>query len=157
MKKIVAPLLIALAAIVFLPLHPCPAAGHGIGIDLIRLVDENQDGGMVNVHGQVGITADTALSLGYAKGDDLTIIDAGVKYYFGRYMNSPFIQLGAARFDHDIGTDTGFAGSLGLEHMLTSHIGFSSAVRVIAGVDREIAGYPASPLFQAVFSLMFAF
>lgn len=155
MKKIVALCLIALAAVVFF--HPRPATAHGIGIDLIKLVDENQDGGMVNVHGQVGITGDTALSLGFAKGDHLTIIDAGVKYYFGRYMNSPFIQLGAARFDHDIGNDTGFVGSLGLEHMLTSHIGFSSAVKVIAGVDREIAGYPASPLFQAVFSLMFAF
>ena len=51
--------IIALAAVVFLP--PGQAAGHGIGIDLIRLVDENQDDGMLNIHGQVKVADDIAL------------------------------------------------------------------------------------------------
>lgn len=155
MKKIQLTLIIALFAAVFS--FPEPAAGHGIGIDLIKLVDENQDGGMWNVHGQAGIGGDIALHLGYARGDALRIVDVGVKYYFGRYMNSPFIHLGAGHFDHDAGSDTGFIGALGLERMLTTHIGFSSAAKITAGADHDYLGYPESPIFQATFSLMLAF
>lgn len=133
------------------------AAGHGIGIDLIRVIDENQDGGMWNIHGQAGIGGDIALHLGYARGDALTIVDVGVKYYFGRYMNSPFIHLGAGHFDHDAGSDTGFIGALGLERMLTPHIGFSSAAKITTGANHDYLGYPESPIFQATFSLVLAF
>lgn len=155
MKKIQLTLIIALFAAGFS--FPEPASGHGIGIDLIKLVDENQDGGMWNIHGQAGIGGDIALHLGYARGDALTIVETGVKYYFGRYMNSPFILLGAGYFDHDAGSDTGFIGALGLERMLTTHIGFSGAAKVTAGADHDYLGYPKSPIFQATFSLMVAF
>lgn len=112
---------------------------------------------MWNIHGQAGIGGDIALHSGYARGDALTIVEAGVKYYFGRYMNSPFIQLGIGWFDHDLGNDTGFIGAFGLERMLTSHIGFSSAAKITAGADHNYLGYPESPIFQATFSLMLAF
>lgn len=148
-------MIIALFAAVFS--FPGQSAGHGIGIDLIKLVDENQDGGMWNVHGQAGIGGDFALALGYARGDALSIVEVGVKYYFGRYMNSPFIHLGAGHFDHDAGSDAGFIGALGLERMLTAHIGFSSAVKITTGADHDYLGYPESPIFQATFSLMLAF
>ena len=156
MKKLL-PQLVIIALTVILISQPGEVAGHSIGIDLIRLVDENQDGGMMNIHGQVGISGDSALSLGYARGDDMTIIDAGLKYYFGRYMASPFVQLGVGYFDHDLGNDVGFIGLFGLEGRVARHIGFSSAVKMTAGVDRKFFYHTASPVFHAVFSLMVVF
>jgi hypothetical protein len=148
-------LIIALAVIVFT--LPGQAAGHGIGIDLIRLADENQDGGMLNIHGQIKVADDIALAAGYAKGDEVVLSDVGVKYYLGRYMDSLFLQAGICFFRHDAGNDNGFVGAFGLDYKLMRHLAFSSAFRIITDVDHDYWGYPESPVFQAAFSLMFAF
>lgn len=154
--KMFSPLLIvALTAVVFL--IPGQAAGHGIGIDLIRLVDENQDDGMLNIHGQIKFADDIALCAGYAKGDEVALSDVGVKYYLGRYMDSLFLQAGICFFRHDAGNDNGFVGAFGLDYKLMQHLAFSSAFRIITGVDHDYWGYPESPVFQAAFSLMFIF
>jgi hypothetical protein len=148
-------LIIALAVVVFA--LPGQAAGHGIGIDLIRLLDENQDGGMLNIHGQIKVADDIALCAGYAKGDEAVLSDVGLKYYLGPYMNSLFLQAGICFFRHDTGNDNGFIGAFGLDYKLMQHLAFSSAFRIITGVDHEYRGYPESPIFQAAFSLMLAF
>ncbi len=155
MKKNSLSLIITLAAVVFI--LPGQASGHGIGIDLIRLFDENQDDGMINIHGQIKIVDDIALTGGYARGDELVISNAGIKYYLGRYMDSLFLQAGICFFRHDTGNDNGFIGAFGLDYKLMRHLAFSSAFRVITGVDHDYRGYPEAPIFQAVFSLMFAF
>jgi hypothetical protein len=157
MKKIFPFAIIALAAVVFL--LPVQAAANriGIGFDLIRLVDENQDDGMLNIHGQVKVADDIALCAGYAKGDEVALSDVGVKYYLGRHMDSLFLQAGICFFRHDAGNDNGFVGAFGLDYKLMRHLAFSSAFRIITGVDHDYWGYPESPLFQAAFSLMLAF
>jgi hypothetical protein len=155
MKKFFLSLIFTLAAIGFT--LPGQAAAHGIGIDLIRLFDENQDGGMVNIHGQVKVAEDIALTGGYAKGDEAAISDVGLKYYLGRYMDSLFLQAGILFFRHDTGNDNGFVGAFGLDYKLMRHLAFSSAFRIITGVDHDYWGYPESPVFQATFSLMVAF
>ena len=138
-------------------LLPVQASGHGFGFDIIRLVDKNQDDGMINVHGQVGLTGDTALTLGYASGDDLTILDAGFKYYFGRYVDSVFIQLGIGYYDHDHDDDFGFVCSFGYERRLARYLAVSGSVRMVAGVDEQVIGYPETPVFQPTLSIMIVF
>ena len=155
MKSFSQSLIIALAAFIFN--LPGQAAGHGIGIDLIRLVDENQDDGMLNIHGQIKVADDIALCAGYAKGDEVVLSDVGVKYYLGRYMDSLFLQVGICFFRHNAGNDNGFIGAFGLDYKLMRHLAFSSAFRIITGVDHDYWGYPESPVFQAAFSLMLAF
>ena len=137
---------------------PGQAAGHGIGLDVVKLVDQNQDGGMFNVHGQVALTGDTAVSLGYAGGDDLTILDAGIKHYFGRYMDSLFLHFGIGYHDHDRhGSDLGFIAALGYERKLATYLAVSGSVKMVAGVDEEVIGYPETPVFQPTLSIMIAF
>ncbi|MFU8780531.1 MAG: hypothetical protein ACNA71_05845, partial [Kiritimatiellia bacterium] len=51
------------------------ASQFGIGLDIIRIVDKNQDDGMANIHAQIGLSSDTALTLGYARGDNLLILE----------------------------------------------------------------------------------
>ena len=155
MKKFFPFVIFVIAAVVFLP--PGQAAGHGIGIDLIRLVDENQDGGMLNIHGQIKVADDIALYAGYAKGDEVALSDVGLKYYLGPHMDSLFLQAGICFFRHDAGNDNGFVGAFGLDYKLMRHLAFSSAFRIITGVDHDYWGYPESPVFQAAFSLMLAF
>ena len=155
MKTFSLSLIFAMATVI--SITPGQAAAHGIGIDLIRLFDENQDGGMLNIHGQIKLADDIALFAGYAMGDELVISDAGVKYYLGRYMDSLFLEAGICFFRHGTGNANGFVGAFGLDYRLMRHLAFSSAFRVIADVDHDYWGYPEPPVFQAAFSLMFIF
>jgi opacity protein-like surface antigen len=134
------------------------AARHGIGLDIIRLVDKNQDNGMANIHGQIGLTGDTAIALGYASGDNLVIIEAGIKYYFSRYFDGAFLQFGIGYYDHDSnGDDFGFVAGLGYEQHLNDFLAVSWAIKMAAQVDEDIIGYPETPVFQPAMSVMITF
>jgi len=134
------------------------AAFNGIGLDIIRLVDKNQDNGMANVHGQIGLTSDTALALGYASGDNLLILECGIKYYFSSYFDGVFLQFGLGYYDHDQnGDDFGFVTALGYEQPLNNFLAVSWAIKMTAEVDAEIIGYPETPVFQPAMSVMFTF
>ncbi len=156
MKKIAAFLLLTLLSVIFvLPGH---AKAHGVGMDIIRLVDKNQDDGMFNIHGQIGVAGDTAITLGFSSGDDLSILDGGLKYYFGRYLNSLFLGFGIGYYDHDVhGDDFGFVFALGYERSLTDFLAVSGSVRMVAGIDEEIIGYGETPVFQPTLSIMITF
>lgn len=143
--------------VVIAVIWPGQAAGHGIGADIIRWADGNQDGGMKNIYGQLAIAGDAALILGYSTGDDLTIWEGGARYYFGRYMNATFLQLGIGYHDRNGDDDYGFIGALGYERKLTGYIAVSGAVQIIAGVDRAVMGYDKAPVFQPVMRVMVAF
>jgi hypothetical protein len=133
-------------------------ARHAIGMDIIRLVDKNQDGGMANVHGQIGLTRDSALALGYAKGDDSMILDFAFKYYFGAYFNGASLQFGIGYYDHDRhGDDFGFVLGLGYEKHLNDFLALSWTMRMVAQVDEPIIGYRETPVFQPAMSIMITF
>ena len=134
------------------------AASHGIGLDIIRLVDKNQDQGMANVHGQIGLSRDTAFALGYAEGDSLMILNGGIKYYFSGYFDGAFLQFGIGYYDHDSsGDDFGFVTSIGYERHLNAFLAVSWAINMTAQVDEEIIGYPETPVFQPAMSIMATF
>ncbi|RFA29148.1 hypothetical protein CAI21_10275 [Alkalilimnicola ehrlichii] len=133
------------------------SAGYGLGIDVIRLVDKNQDGGMTNVYWQHGLSRDSALILGYSSGDDLTIIDAAYKHYFGAYTNSVFLQLGAGYYDGRNDSDLGLVAAIGYERRLARHLAASGSVRMIADVDEHLIGQRETPVFQPTLGLMLVF
>ena len=156
MKKIAVFLALGLLSVISLPTGQAEA--HGVGMDIIRLVDKNQDDGMFNIHGQIGVAGDAAVALGFSSGDDLTIVDGGLKYYFGRYLNSLFLQFGVGYYDHDIhGDDFGFVCALGYERGLTDFLAVSGSVKMVAGVDEEIIGYGETPVFQPTLSILITF
>src|SRR5690606_9425257 len=60
-----------------------PASDFVIGIDLIRVVDKNQDDGLDNIWFQFSTSGNGAVLIGYASGDNLTVLDVGYKHYLG--------------------------------------------------------------------------
>lgn len=134
------------------------AARHGVGLDIIRLVDKNQDQGMANIHGQVGLSRDTAFALGYSKGDSLLILETGIKYYFSGYFDGAFLQFGLGYYDHDSnGDDFGFVTGLGYELSLNDYLAVSWAIKMVAQVEEDIIGYRETPVFQPAMSIMATF
>lgn len=143
-----------LAAFVF---SPVPALASGLGIDLVRLVDGNQDDGMTNFYGQLALAGGGAVVAGYSSGDHLNIVDVAYKHYFGRYARGPFVQVGAGYYDGSHDDDLGFVGSLGYEHRIARHLSISGSARIVAGVDESIIGYREVPVFQPTLGVMLVF
>jgi hypothetical protein len=152
-KKTAAVLLAALAAVCAAPAQ----ASNGLGIDVIRLIDENQADGMANLYWQHRLAGGGALILGYSSGDNLNIVDFAYKHYLGRYADSLFLQAGLGYYDGRDDDDLGFVGSLGYERRLGKHLVASGSVRMIAGVDEAVARQGAMPLFQPTLGLMLTF
>ena len=150
----------AFLIIVAVILFPGRAAGHGIGTDFIRLFDRNQGSGsgMINIHGQIGVAGDAAVTLGYAGDDNLVILESGIKYYFGRYMDSSFIQLGIGYYDRDTHRrDFGLIPVIGYERKLSRYLAISGTIRMVAGVDADVIGYNKSPVFQPGLSILITY
>jgi hypothetical protein len=155
MKRI---LIVVILVIGHLTLSNVTAARNSIGLDIIRLVDKNQDQGMANVHGQIALSRDTALALGYAEGDSLMIMNAGIKFYFSGYFDGAFLQFGLGYYDHESnGDDFGFITSVGYEKHLNDFLAVSWAIKMAAQVDEDIIGYPETPVFQPAMSIMATF
>ncbi|MBA3979332.1 MAG: hypothetical protein C0462_01895 [Alcanivorax sp.] len=144
------------AAVVLACAAPVQAADYGIGIDLIRVIDQNQDDGMFNVFVQAPAGAG-ALYAAYASGDNLNIVELAYKHYLGGRMNGAFFQAGVGYYDGNNDDDLGFVGAFGYERKLAKHFAVSGAVRMVAGVDENLIGYRETPVYQPVLGFMLAF
>ena len=133
------------------------ANGWGIGIDVVRLIDGNQDDGMFNIFAQAPVAPSGAVVVGHAKGDNLTIIEGGYKHYLGSRLDSAFFQVGLGYYDIDVDDDVGFIGHAGFEKRVARHIVVTGSVKMIAGIDETIIGYPETPVFQPTLGVMLAF
>ena len=136
---------------------PAFGAGYGVGIDVVRLIDENQDQGMFNLFLQVPVAATGALVVGHAKGDNLTVIDVSYKHYLGSRLDRAFFQAGVGYYDADFDDDLGFVGQVGYERRLAKHFVVTGSVKMIAGIDEAIIGYPETPVYQPTLGVMLAF
>ena len=132
-------------------------SGFGLGIDVVRLIDENQDQGMFNLFLQVPVAAPGALIIGHAKGDNLTVLDVSYKHYLGSRLDSAFFQAGVGYYDADFDDDLGFVAQVGYERRLAKHFVVTGSVKMVAGVDEAIIGYPETPVYQPVLGVMLAF
>mgnify|MGYP005753053913 FL=1 len=134
-----------------------PAADFGIGMDLIRTVDKNQDDGLDNLWFQFGTSGNGAVLIGYASGDNLTVLDVAYKHYMGGRLNSVYFQAGAGYYDDDTNDDLGFVGAVGYERKLAKHFTIGGSAKLIAGVDEALLGTLDTPVFQPTLSVAFVF
>jgi hypothetical protein len=152
--KLLPALLLTLASVCALPAH---AANFGLGMDLIRTIDQNQDDGLDNFWFQFGTSANGAVLLGYAKGEELRVIDVAYKHYMGGRLNSVFFQAGAGYYENDTEEDLGFVGAIGYERKLAKHFTIGGSAKLIAGVDETLLGTVDTPVFQPTLSVAFVF
>ena len=151
-------LLSALAVALLMTAPLSHASGWGLGTDVIRILDRNQDpDGLFNLFMQVPAGYSGGLVLGYSSGDRLNIAEVGYKHYPGSVMNGAFFQAGAGWYDTDEDDEFGMVGKIGYEHRLARHFVVTGAVRAVVGVDEAIIGQPETPVYQPMLGFMLAF
>ncbi len=136
------------------------ATGWGVGTDIIRFVDQNQDDdGLFNLFVQAPAGYSGALVLGYASSDDLDILDVGYKHYMSGRFNGTYFQAGVGYYDNDRvnDDDLGFVGKVGYEHRLARNFAVTGAVRMVAGVDEDVIGYRETPVYQPMLGVLVTF
>ena len=146
-----------LLSITLLGSLPARAAEFGLGMDLVRLIDQNQDEGMDNLWFQFATSGNGAVMFGYASGETLTILDVACKHYLGGRLDSVFFQAGAGYYDNDVTDDLGFVGAIGFERKLAKHFTVGGSVKLIAGVDEVLLNTVETPVFQPTLSVALVF
>lgn len=136
---------------------PARAAEFGLGMDLVRVIDQNQDDGMENLWFQFATSGKGAVLIGYASGDSLTILDVAYKHYLGGRQDSVFFQAGAGYYDNDVIDDLGFVGAVGYERKLAKHFTVGGSVKLVAGVDEALLNTVETPVFQPTLSVALVF
>ena len=154
MKKLSVLLLVVASTLISLPTR---AADFGLGMDLVRAIDRNQDDGMFNLWFQFATSGNGALLLGYSSGDNLTILDVGYKHYLGARLNSVYFQGGVGYYDANNDDDIGFVGAVGYERKVAKHFTVGGSVKMIVGVDEALLGVRETPAFQPTLSVAVVF
>ncbi|GAB6095320.1 hypothetical protein JCM14469_15720 [Desulfatiferula olefinivorans] len=130
---------------------------HSLSIDVIRIADEAQFEGLMNLYYQCSIDKTSAVVIGLSHGHDVTLVEAAYKYYIGKYFQGPFAQVGLVVGDYDGDTEGGVTGALGYEHSLTRHLVAVGAVEMTVGsMDHPVTG-DQDPIFRSILGLTFAF
>jgi hypothetical protein len=130
---------------------------HSLNIDVIRIVDEAQFEGLMNLYYQCSIDKTSAVVIGLSHGHDVTLVEGAYKYYIAKYFDGPFAQVGLVIGDYDGDTEAGVTGALGYERSLTRHLVVSGAVEMTVGsMDHPVTG-DQDPIFRSILGLTFAF
>ncbi len=150
-------LILSLICIFTLPALTFAGMQHSIGVDIIRTVDRAQYDALFNISYQGSLSKKTAIVASISADDDYTIGDLGFKYYFKRYFDGPFAQVGFNVGDYDGDTEFGVSGSLGFEKSIVRHLVISCAVEMLAGTMDNYATGDNDPIFRPILSVIFAF
>ncbi len=71
-------------------------------------------------HYQFPLTKRTAVVGGFSTGDDVTIAEIAYKYYYEKYFDGPFGQVGLSVGDYFDDTEFGITGAIGFEKSILS-------------------------------------
>lgn len=130
---------------------------HSLNIDVIRIADEAQYRGLMNIYYQCSLDKHSAVVIGLSNGHDVTLFEGAYKYYIAKYFDGPFAQAGLVIGDYDDDTEVGVTGALGYEMSLTRHLVVSGAVEMTVGsMDHPVTG-DRDPIFRPILGLTFAF
>lgn len=130
---------------------------HSLHIDVIRIMDEAQYRGLMNIFYQMSIDKRSAVVVGLSHGHDVTLFEGAYKYYIAKYFDGPFAQVGAVIGDYDGDNEAGITGALGYEMSLTRHLVASGAIEMTIGsMDHPVTG-DGDPIFRSILGLTFAF
>ena len=142
MKKLLCALCVSTAAL--LPIH-ASAMTHSVGIDALRLIDNNMDDGMFNLFWQGSLSRSSAVRASYSSGNDLSILEVTYKGYIDRYHQGVFYEVGGAWWDSGNDDSLGLMGAIGYERSLVKHVFAGGSVQMVAGIDDS--GMGDSPFF----------
>ena len=158
MKKHLAKTIILSLFVIFtIPAIASAGTQHSLSVDMIRLVDKAQYDGMFNLYYQMSLNKRSAIITGLSVGDDVTIGEAGYKFYFERYFDGPFGQVAFNFGDYDGDTEFGLSGAIGYEKSIVRHLVISCAVEVAAGSMDNYATGDNDPIFRPILNIIFAF
>lgn len=133
----------------------------GIGYDLARQLDSNQDDGQVNLSVQASVGRRSALVVDLAQGERYTNLEMGFKRYNEKYLSGSYFQLGANYWygDKDKGAKSKLGGELrlGYEQPLTRNLVAFGAVSMLVGHNNSITGKEEDLIFRPHLGLMFHF
>lgn len=157
MMKRISLLCALFAMLLTLPTASVAGTQHSLGIDMIRLVDQAQYEGMFNLYYQISINKQSAIVAGLSVGDDVTIGEAGYKFYLERYFDGPYGKVGLNVGDYDGDTEVGVSAAIGYEKSIVRHLVVGCAVEVIGGSMDHYATGDHDPIFRPVLNVIFAF
>ena len=156
-KQFAITIILSLLVIFTIPAFVSAGTQHSLSVDMIRLVDKAQYDAMFNLYYQMSLNKRSALFTGMSIGDDVTIGEAGYKFYLERYFDGPFGQVGVSIGDYDGDTEFGLTGAIGYEKSIVRHLVLSCAVEVTAGSMDNYATGDNDPIFRPILSVVFAF
>lgn len=133
----------------------------GLGYDVARQLDKNQDDGQANLALQVSILRRSALVVGLASGDRYQVAEVGFKRYNEKYLSGSFFQLGAGYWygDKDKGAKSNLGADLrlGYELPITRNLVATGAVSMLYGVDNPRTNKSDELMFRPHLGVMFHF
>lgn len=133
----------------------------GLGYDVARQLDKNQDDGQANLALQVSILRRSALVVGLASGENYQVVEAGFKRYNEKYLSGSFFQLGAGYWygDKDKGASSKLGADLrlGYELPITRNLVATGAVSMLYGINNPVTGKSDELLFRPHLGVMFHF
>ncbi len=150
-------LILSIICIFSLPAFIYAGTQHSIGVDLIRTVDKAQYDALFNFHYQFSLNKKAAVVASIASNDDYKIGEVAYKYYFGKYFDGPFAQVGFNIGDYDGDTEIGFSGSVGYEKSIVRHLAIGCAVEAIVGTMDHPKTGKSDPIFRPILNVIFAF
>lgn len=130
---------------------------HSLHVDFVRIIDEAQYRGLMNLYYQMSLDKKSAGVVGLSYGHDHFLFEGAYKYYLAKYFDGPFAQVGFVIGDYDGDTEGGVTAAVGFEKSLSRHLVVSGAVEMTIGsMDHPMTG-SHDPLFRPMLGLTFAF
>lgn len=156
-KHLATAVILSFICIFTLPVLTFAGTQHSIGTDVIRTVDQAQYDALFNINYQFSLNQKSAIVASISADNDITIADVGYKYYFEKYFDGPFAQVGFNIGDYDGDTEIGISGSVGYEKSIVRHLVIGCAVEMIAGTMDNYTTGDRDPTFRPILNVMFAF
>ncbi len=130
---------------------------YSLGIDLVRMVDEEQYGGMLGLSYQASLGTHSALVGRLARQSRYTIFEGLYKVYGDTYFDGPFAAAGVVTGRYEGDKEIGFLGALGYELSINQFWVISGAVECTWGTMKHPITGHHDPLFRPALSLILAF
>ncbi len=150
-------LILSILYIFSLPAFIYAGTQHSIGVDLIRTVDQAQYDALFNINYQFSLNQQSAVVSSLSTDSDVTIGEVAYKYYFEKYFDGPFAQVGFNVGDYDGDTEIGISGSVGYEKSIVRHLVISCAIEAVVGTMDHPSTGDRDPLFRPILNVVFAF
>ncbi len=155
-SRFIKTLIIAAAFALIIPASSFAKMQITLGTDAIRLVDQAQFEGMLNIYFQGDITKSSAFVIAVSNSSLATVIDGSYRHYFDKYHNGKYIDAGATIVLMDDDNDVGAFVQYGYEMSPAKHFIVGVGVRMIIGYEHPMT-QENDPIFLPVLNLGFAF